>query len=737
MPTSLATPARLVMAWSWSVEPRGPSTNPTSDPRRGPLPSSVLSPPVETQVIMGGRGSATLGNEMGPTDPSSMSAPPHVSPWLADPPRRLPSGDARCNVPPGSGRAGPWWIPLGLVALCLLPRAVAAWQWNVLWADAVSYLRAAELLAAGAKDQAFDELGFNLYPVLLSWLQRLPGNQHAWAEGWSVVAASLAVLPLWGWMRRQFDERIALLGGVLYAFQAKLVVTSPLVIRDPTFWLLITTSLYLLWRAASEQRFRWYLLAAGAVAAACLTRTEGWLLMVPAVGWTLFVPRARFPRVGLSNAPAEQTAPVPAPGQRIPVQQPPAQRENDVSPGTNPSHTTNSSHKTHADLEADIPRAAGVSRPAPPRRPVVALLGTLLVLVSPLILIGTLNATWLREAPRWDVLPQRHLDILFDWLRSTTNESDAGGKTAGLHGALAAGEANRARDPHHPGMEPAPCANGVTLVSRRSGDPVADDPHEGETPLSVRLVVRLTKAYTYVYGLLALLGIAFWWRDYLRGEHQVLLLMALLLVAAVAVRFARESLDLRYFAPMVIASLPWMALGILGLFGLVLRIAPGAFGRTNSRRATLLGGLVLLAVGSQPFDMHLAAAPFMRGQAELGRRLRELQGPGHTYVADLAETRLVEHYAAARRLDSPSAPSRGLAEMSALIHATRPDFVVLWARTTADFQADRRLAGALASDGSPYRLLTLGGSDYLERHATVLVRGDLPSRRAGVQGPGR
>jgi len=179
-----------------------------------------------------------------------------------------------------------------LVLICLVPRAWAAWRWNILWADTVTYLKAAESLERGDLESAFSVLGLNVYPIILIRLRRLNVDWTAAGEWWSVAMATLAVLPLFGWVRRQFDYRVATAACLLYAVHPKLVAFSPLIIRDPTFWFLFNLTLYLAWRAAVE--IRWWLFLAGGVALtlAVHTRSEGWVLLVPVVLW----PALRMPR---------------------------------------------------------------------------------------------------------------------------------------------------------------------------------------------------------------------------------------------------------------------------------------------------------------------------------------------------------------------------------------------------------------------------------------------------------
>jgi hypothetical protein len=172
-----------------------------------------------------------------------------------------------------------------LVVACFVPRALMVLHWDILWGDTVVYLHAAEALEQGDLERAFGDLGLNLYPVILAGLRLLPVPWEVSGAWWSVLMATLAVLPLWGWTRRQFDDRVALGAGLCYAFHGKLVMVSPLILRDSTFWFLFALTIYCTWRAATEVRWRWFLTAGLAMTLAIYTRTEGWVLVVPLLGW--------------------------------------------------------------------------------------------------------------------------------------------------------------------------------------------------------------------------------------------------------------------------------------------------------------------------------------------------------------------------------------------------------------------------------------------------------------------
>ncbi|MES1213727.1 MAG: glycosyltransferase family 39 protein [Singulisphaera sp.] len=175
-----------------------------------------------------------------------------------------------------------------LVLACLVPRAIMAWRIDTVCADGVIYFHLAGELEAGRPDpDDVSHLQSGTFPLVLSALHRSGLTWENASKFYGVLAATLAVLPLFGWARRQFDERVAVLACLLYATHPKLIEWSPEAVREPSFWLFFLLALYFLWRAAAEVDWRLYLLAGAATALTVLTRFEGWFLLIPCCGWTL------------------------------------------------------------------------------------------------------------------------------------------------------------------------------------------------------------------------------------------------------------------------------------------------------------------------------------------------------------------------------------------------------------------------------------------------------------------
>src|SRR3984957_5335432 len=172
-----------------------------------------------------------------------------------------------------------------VLIICFVPRALAAWKMPAVCDDAYYYLHVADSLDRGRFARAMEYLNINVYPLLLSGLHRLGLDWIFAAKLWGVLTGTALVLPLFDWLRRMFDKRIAMMAVFLYAVHPRIVEPTVEPLRESTFWLLFVLSLNLFWRAACEYRW-WQFAAAGlSLALALHTRMEGWFLLAPAGVW--------------------------------------------------------------------------------------------------------------------------------------------------------------------------------------------------------------------------------------------------------------------------------------------------------------------------------------------------------------------------------------------------------------------------------------------------------------------
>jgi hypothetical protein len=152
--------------------------------------------------------------------------------------------------------------------------------------DGVLYIQLAKALEHGDVQGSLREMRLNTFPVLLLGMHRLGLDWELAGKIWGIFISSLTVLPLFGLVRRQFDDRIAVVACLLYAFHARMIQWSPELIRDPTFWFLFTLSLYWLWRAVTEVRLAFFALGGMALVLSFLTRVEGIFLLLPLLLWS-------------------------------------------------------------------------------------------------------------------------------------------------------------------------------------------------------------------------------------------------------------------------------------------------------------------------------------------------------------------------------------------------------------------------------------------------------------------
>jgi hypothetical protein len=201
------------------------------------------------------------------------------------------------------------WLLAGLVACCIVPRALMACKLDTICRDGVFYIELAEALEHGDFATGLGKLRLSVYPPVLAALHYVGLDWQTAGKWWGVGIASVTVLPLFGWVRRQFDDRLAAITCLLYAIHPKLIEWSPELVREATFWFFWTLSLYFGWRAATGFRRTWYLAAGTAITMALHTRFEGWCLYLPLAWWSVGCALARrnrlravAARVGLSLA---------------------------------------------------------------------------------------------------------------------------------------------------------------------------------------------------------------------------------------------------------------------------------------------------------------------------------------------------------------------------------------------------------------------------------------------------
>lgn len=192
----------------------------------------------------------------------------------------------------------PSWFWLFLLGICLIPRLLLWAQYDAYCKDAYLYIFLSDQIDQGNFRPLFEYYDINIYPLILVLGHRLGLSWTAAGVSWGILAGSLTILPLYGWLRRVANDRIALCGCLLYASHPNLVELAVEPIRDTTFWFFLNLTFYFALRAVQQGKLHFYLAAGLAWVMSAYTRTEGWFLVIPLSIWIaaqgLFVPGRRL-----------------------------------------------------------------------------------------------------------------------------------------------------------------------------------------------------------------------------------------------------------------------------------------------------------------------------------------------------------------------------------------------------------------------------------------------------------
>jgi hypothetical protein len=501
------------------------------------------------------------------------------------------------------------WLLAGLFMTCLLPRAWMTWKLDVICEDGPVYVTAARHLEVGQLQTAFrtGNLGLNLYPVVLALLHQSGLDWVLAGRLWGMLMASLVVFPLFGLIRRQFEDRIAALACLLYAAHPTMIERTPDMLRCPTFWFLLTLAVYLLWRAVLEVRLGLFAAAGVAMSLAVHTRVEGWFLLVP---WLLW-----------------------------------------------------SGWRFHALESGRLKLASG------------AALGLLMI---PLLIL-VVNLTWLRHHSQWEICFVDRLPMLRQWFLAPT-PSATPGSAASVPSAPA---------PSVPISTPAPTtaapsnlAPGTPAVlppavaaSPASAEPTGPDSVSGPS-LAWLYVRKLVDAFDPVFGLFTLIGLWSFRRAFLRCDQQVLFLMNLVFLAAIAVFLIKvHEVIGRYFFPVAILSASYAAAGFVATARALagLRLLAAAKPKFTAVAASLLVLVTILGWTDALTTSHASR----RQRMALGRWIRDTVGP-HQLVIGSEDRAFMMAYYAEGWYEGPKLHDRSPEAFRQLVYSRAPAMVLVW-----------------------------------------------------------
>ncbi len=190
---------------------------------------------------------------------------------------------------------------LTLVGTAIGVRLISALSLMVVAQDGARNLRMGHLILNGRWHEALTlyPVTHPFYPMLIALGEALTGSPLLWACLLSAVLGGLAVLPLYHLAKNGWNERVALISGLLYAFLPAVVELHCDAMLEGTFFCLFFSSMALAWSAVETKAWPRAILAGVCAAAAWLTRPEG-AYLVPLI---LLACALRPSRFALAAAP--------------------------------------------------------------------------------------------------------------------------------------------------------------------------------------------------------------------------------------------------------------------------------------------------------------------------------------------------------------------------------------------------------------------------------------------------
>lgn len=185
-----------------------------------------------------------------------------------------------------------------LFAAAFLVRLLACLGTAIFGTDGGQFLLMADWMAEGRFQDALALTYHPLYPLLIAVLRPAAGSAEAAGFALSVGLGAAAAVPLFRTMRALFGRPAAFIAGLLYAFGPAVLDVQSDVMTEGTFLFFLFSSMWLTGRMMEEPSLERGVVLGASAAAAFLTRPEGLLAIVLAVGWPLLARDRLLKRAG-------------------------------------------------------------------------------------------------------------------------------------------------------------------------------------------------------------------------------------------------------------------------------------------------------------------------------------------------------------------------------------------------------------------------------------------------------
>lgn len=179
-----------------------------------------------------------------------------------------------------------------LVLGAFLVRAMRVFQETVIAHDGIIYIKMAKIVASGDLQRISDYSFFNLYPVLIAFLQAFINDWELSGRLVSAVFGALTVVPFFLMIRKMTNSKIAFAASLFYMVSPHFLEYSSNVLRESSFWFFSITALWLAWEGIGSKKWYFFSLSSIFTGLSIFTRIEGMAILIVILVWIpLFLKR--------------------------------------------------------------------------------------------------------------------------------------------------------------------------------------------------------------------------------------------------------------------------------------------------------------------------------------------------------------------------------------------------------------------------------------------------------------
>jgi hypothetical protein len=164
-----------------------------------------------------------------------------------------------------------------LILITLLTRLLIFLKHQIITNDGMLYVQMAKLFSEG-KYEGIASSYFNLYPLMLSFVQKFIGDWELSGQLISITLGTLTVVPIFLLGRSLYNEKVGWLSALFYIILPNFLKFDTNVLRDPTYWFFMAFTLWLVWDGLQKKQLALLGLASISAGLGAMTRVEGFII---------------------------------------------------------------------------------------------------------------------------------------------------------------------------------------------------------------------------------------------------------------------------------------------------------------------------------------------------------------------------------------------------------------------------------------------------------------------------